>query len=50
ALARCGIDVAAGGLTQFLQVAGEWLPDTRTVPTADRPPMRELLVARGSAA
>ncbi|MFL6141045.1 MAG: glucosyl-3-phosphoglycerate synthase [Labedaea sp.] len=50
ALARCGFDVAAGELTQFLQVAGEWLPDTTQVPAADRPPMRELLVSRGSAA
>jgi glucosyl-3-phosphoglycerate synthase len=42
ALARCGFDVAAAELTQFLQVAGEWLPDTTSVPAADRPPMREL--------
>jgi glucosyl-3-phosphoglycerate synthase len=49
-LARCGIDTATGGLTQFLQVAGEWLPDTTSVLAADRPPMRELLVGRGSAA
>jgi glucosyl-3-phosphoglycerate synthase len=45
ALARCGMPpVAAGELTQFVQVAGEWLPDTAGVPVADRPPMRELLV------
>jgi glucosyl-3-phosphoglycerate synthase len=46
ALSRCGIDPASGGLTQFLQVAGEWLPDTTEVPAADRPPMRELLGPR----
>ncbi len=45
ALARCGMPPAAAGeLTQFVQVAGEWLPDTAGVPVADRPPMRELLV------
>jgi glucosyl-3-phosphoglycerate synthase len=44
-LARCGMPPAAGGaLTQFVQVAGEWLPDTAGVLVADRPPMRELLV------
>jgi glucosyl-3-phosphoglycerate synthase len=45
ALARCGmLPAAAGELTQFVQVAGEWLPDTAGVEVADRPPMRELLV------
>jgi len=44
-LARCGIEPAPGGLTQFLQVAGEWLPDTTNVPATDRPPMRDLLVS-----
>lgn len=47
ALARCGMpieDVPAGELTQFVLVAGEWLPDTARVAVADRPPMRELLV------
>jgi glucosyl-3-phosphoglycerate synthase len=44
ALARCGVDSAAGELTQFVQVAGEWLPDTAGVAVADRPPMRSLLV------
>jgi len=49
ALARCGalppgVDSAAGELTQFVQVAGEWLPDTAGVEVADRPPMRSLLV------
>lgn len=47
ALARCGMvdaSAAAGELTQFVQVAGEWLPDTAGVVVTDRPPMRELLV------
>jgi glucosyl-3-phosphoglycerate synthase len=45
ALARCGmLPAQAGALTQFVQVAGEWLPDTAGVMVADRPPMRELLV------
>jgi glucosyl-3-phosphoglycerate synthase len=45
ALSRCGLLPAeAGELTQFVQVADEWLPDTAGVAVADRPPMRELLV------
>ena len=45
ALARCGLlPDGAGELTQFVQVAGEWLPDTAGVEVTDRPPMRELLV------
>ena len=45
ALARCGmLPSHAGALTQFVQVAGEWLPDTSGVVVEDRPPMRELLV------
>jgi glucosyl-3-phosphoglycerate synthase len=45
ALARCGMLPAGdGALTQFVEVAGEWLPDTAGVEVADRPPMRELLV------
>lgn len=32
-------------LTQFVQVAGEWLPDVNEVLVADRPPMREVLAA-----
>ncbi len=45
ALARCGmLPSHAGELTQFVQVADEWLPDTSGVVVADRPPMRELLV------
>jgi glucosyl-3-phosphoglycerate synthase len=45
-LARCGIEVAATELTRFVQVDAEWVPDTASLPAADRPPMRELLVAR----
>jgi len=43
ALSRCGLPAAPGELTQFVQVADEWLPDTATVHTTDRPPMRQLL-------
>lgn len=46
ALARCGVDSAASELTQFVEVAGEWLLDTAGVQVADRPPMRELLEGR----
>jgi glucosyl-3-phosphoglycerate synthase len=45
ALARCGVP-ATPGLTQFVQVADEWLPDTHDVSPADRPPMRTLIGAR----
>ena len=44
ALARCadsdGDSDGAAELTQFVQVAGEWLPDATEVLVADRPPMR----------
>jgi glucosyl-3-phosphoglycerate synthase len=47
ALRRCGIDSGdPAQLTQFVQVAGEWLPDVTDVLVADRPPMREVLAAR----
>ncbi|MGW5055069.1 glucosyl-3-phosphoglycerate synthase [Actinokineospora sp. NPDC004072] len=39
---RCGVPVAANHLTQFVQVGGEWLPDTTTIDITDRPPMREV--------
>jgi glucosyl-3-phosphoglycerate synthase len=43
ALSRCGADAAGvTELTQFVQVGGEWLPDTHDVLVADRPPMREI--------
>lgn len=44
AFERCGVPVDSAGLTQFVQVAGEWLPDVAEVAVADRPPMREVLV------
>jgi glucosyl-3-phosphoglycerate synthase len=46
ALVRCGVvDDPAGstGFTQFVQVAGEWLPDEHDVLVADRPAIRDLL-------
>ncbi|MGQ0842475.1 glucosyl-3-phosphoglycerate synthase [Actinokineospora sp.] len=43
ALNRCGIESASAGLTQFVQVGGEWLPDRIDIPMTDRPPMREVL-------
>lgn len=39
ALARCGVSAQSGPLTQFVQVGGEWLPDSTDVLVADRPPM-----------
>lgn len=47
ALARCGVvePADATGFTQFVELAGEWLPDRTEVALADRPPMRDLLVA-----
>jgi glucosyl-3-phosphoglycerate synthase len=39
ALARCGVSRESGPLTQFVQVGGEWLPDSTDVLVADRPPM-----------
>ncbi|WP_199433953.1 glucosyl-3-phosphoglycerate synthase [Qaidamihabitans albus] len=47
ALARCGIEADGAELTQFVQVSGEWLPDVTDVLVTDRPPMREVLAARG---
>ncbi|HEV7973225.1 glucosyl-3-phosphoglycerate synthase [Amycolatopsis sp.] len=47
ALGRCGITSdEPAGLTQFVQVSGEWLPDVTDVLVADRPPMSEVLAAR----
>ncbi|WP_019816618.1 glucosyl-3-phosphoglycerate synthase [Saccharomonospora saliphila] len=54
-LDRCGVETAparatAPGspaeLTQFVQVAGEWLPDVATVPLTDRPPLRQVSARR----
>jgi glucosyl-3-phosphoglycerate synthase len=41
-LARCDVPAHGGELTQFVQVAGEWLPDSTEVVVADRPPMRSV--------
>lgn len=43
ALSRCGVTDAGGALTQFVQIDGEWLPSSTTVPTVERPPMSEVL-------
>ena len=48
ALARCVTcpsgpgDSSSTALTQFEQVAGEWLPEVTEVPVLDRPPMSEI--------
>lgn len=49
ALSRCvpaadGWSDPGGGLTQFVQLDGEWLPAATPVDVRDRPPMREILV------
>jgi glucosyl-3-phosphoglycerate synthase len=44
ALGRLGVPDAGGALVQFLQVDGEWLPNSTPVAVADRPPMRDVLV------
>ncbi|MFC4082393.1 glucosyl-3-phosphoglycerate synthase [Amycolatopsis samaneae] len=46
ALERCGVPPGEGEFTQFVQVAGEWLPDVTEIPLVDRPPMREVLARR----
>ncbi|EHR49227.1 glycosyl transferase [Saccharomonospora marina XMU15] len=44
ALDRCGVaEPGAEELTQFVQVAGQWVADVKQVPVLDRPPMREVL-------
>jgi glucosyl-3-phosphoglycerate synthase len=43
ALARCGVSADSGPLTQFVQVGGEWLPDSTDVLVADRPPMAHVV-------
>ncbi|MGW4211867.1 glucosyl-3-phosphoglycerate synthase [Lentzea sp. NPDC004789] len=46
ALARCRVDFDPGPLTQFVQVDGEWLPDSTDVLVADRPPMVHVVEER----
>jgi glucosyl-3-phosphoglycerate synthase len=43
ALGRCALPDSGGAITQFRQLAGEWLPTSAHVEVADRPPMREVL-------
>jgi glucosyl-3-phosphoglycerate synthase len=45
ALARCDVTTEtsdSASFTQFVQVAGEWLPDTSEIALVDRPPIREV--------
>lgn len=42
ALDRCGLPDSQAGLVQFLQVGGEWLPDSTALQVSERPPMREI--------
>ncbi|MET9630598.1 glucosyl-3-phosphoglycerate synthase [Lentzea sp. NPDC006480] len=46
ALARCQVEFDSGPLTQFVQVDGEWLPDSTDVLVADRPPMVHVVEER----
>lgn len=46
ALRRCGQQDSGADLVQFRQVGGEWLPAAEPVPTAERPPMRDILSLR----
>lgn len=48
ALARCGLPDSGAGVTQFVQVGGEWLADPRALAQTDRPPLRQLRGAGGS--
>jgi glucosyl-3-phosphoglycerate synthase len=43
ALHRCGLPDAGGALTQFQQLADEWVPMTQRVGVLERPPMRDVL-------
>jgi glucosyl-3-phosphoglycerate synthase len=45
-LTRCGIADQGAGITQFVQVGGEWLPSGTPVETDERPAMREVLTGR----
>ncbi|MET0187862.1 MAG: glucosyl-3-phosphoglycerate synthase [Pseudonocardia sediminis] len=40
---RCQIADGRDGITQFVQVDGEWLASTTTIDAAERPPMRQVL-------
>ncbi|WP_214364321.1 glucosyl-3-phosphoglycerate synthase [Pseudonocardia sp. H11422] len=41
-LRRCDVPDSGHGLTQFLQIDGEWLPSVHRVEVEERPPMREV--------
>jgi glucosyl-3-phosphoglycerate synthase len=46
ALSRCAVPDAGGGITQFVQVEGEWLPSATNVEVVNRPQMRDVLMSR----
>jgi glucosyl-3-phosphoglycerate synthase len=46
ALRRSGLPDTGAPLTQFVQVGGEWIPNSRELVVTERPPMREILPAR----
>lgn len=46
ALRRTGLPDTGAPLTQFVQVGGEWVPNSRELVATERPPMREVLPAR----
>ncbi|MCF7551147.1 MULTISPECIES: glucosyl-3-phosphoglycerate synthase [Pseudonocardia] len=46
ALRRAGLPDTGAALTQFVQVGGEWVPNSRELDPTERPPMREMLPAR----
>jgi glucosyl-3-phosphoglycerate synthase len=46
ALRRSGLPDTGAALTQFVQVGGEWVPNSRELDPTERPPMREILPAR----
>ncbi|WP_344416343.1 glucosyl-3-phosphoglycerate synthase [Pseudonocardia ailaonensis] len=43
ALRRCGLPDTGAPLTQFVQVGGEWVPNSRELDPTERPPMGQLL-------
>jgi glucosyl-3-phosphoglycerate synthase len=45
ALRRAGLPDTGAALTQFVQVGGEWVPNSRELDPTERPPMRTLVVA-----
>jgi glucosyl-3-phosphoglycerate synthase len=44
ALHRCGLPDSGAGVTQFVQVGGEWLPSLETPQMLERPAMNEALL------